>query len=152
MLALRSIARRQAASRAASIYNIPVRNRGFFHVAEPTDEDHQFVVDAANNNSVFVFSKTNCGFCERVKDFLEQNEYPFDVAELDEMENGGGVHEALRQATGQAAVPNLFVGGKSVGCGDEVLQLARHGELHYMIECAVEASKPKESMLGGLSF
>ncbi|XP_052731890.1 glutaredoxin-C1 isoform X2 [Vigna angularis] len=56
---------------------------------------------------VVVFSKTNCGYCKRVKDLFQQLGATYKVVELD--------IETLIEWTGLRTVPNVFIGGKHIG-------------------------------------
>lgn len=158
MLALRKaiapVARLQLAS-ASSVRRMPVRNRGFFHTPDPTEEDREFIAQNVARNPVFVFSKTSCGFCDRVKELFDHYEYPYGVVELNEIDNGGRVQEALRQETGQTTVPNIFINGANIGGADKTLQLARSGDLAAMVEEALKNAEAtsqakKQSMSASL--
>ena len=43
---------------------------------------------------------------------------------------------ALEQLTGRRTVPNVFIGGASVGGGDETVALRRTGELRPLLDAA----------------
>ncbi|KAL0718364.1 hypothetical protein Bca4012_067686 [Brassica carinata] len=64
---------------------------------------------------VTVFSKTYCGYCQKVKQLLTQLGADFEVLELDEMSDGGEIQSALSKWTGQSTVPNVFIKGKHIG-------------------------------------
>ncbi|KAI5407109.1 Glutaredoxin-C1, variant 2 [Lathyrus oleraceus] len=77
--------------------------------------------ELAASSPVFVFSKTYCGYCKRVKDLLKQIGATYKVLELDT--------ETLAEWTGQRTVPNVFIGGKHIGGCDSVLEKHRAGQL-----------------------
>ena len=47
-----------------------------------------------------------------------------------------GVQDALAAMTGRRTVPNVFIGGASVGGGDETVALRRTGELRPLLDAA----------------
>ncbi|CAH8392934.1 unnamed protein product [Eruca vesicaria subsp. sativa] len=102
---------------------------------------------------VVVFSKTYCGYCQRVKQLLTQLGATFKVLELDEMSkkpkslviepglywshakftsligDGGEIQSALTEWTGQSTVPNVFIKGKHIGGCDRVMESNKQGKL-----------------------
>ncbi|KAK2993226.1 hypothetical protein RJ640_005194 [Escallonia rubra] len=86
-----------------------------------------------SSNPVVVFSKTYCGYCERVKQLFSQLGASYKVIELDEEGDGSEMQAALAQWTGQSTVPNVFIGGKHVGGSDVVLEKHREGKLVPML-------------------
>ncbi|CAL5203315.1 unnamed protein product [Lathyrus oleraceus] len=85
--------------------------------------------ELAASSPVFVFSKTYCGYCKRVKDLLKQIGATYKVLELDTESDGGEIQAALAEWTGQRTVPNVFIGGKHIGGCDSVLEKHRAGQL-----------------------
>ncbi|KAL5076404.1 hypothetical protein RYX36_015388 [Vicia faba] len=71
--------------------------------------------ELAASSPVFLFSKTYCGYCKRVKDLLKQLGATYKVLELDIESDGGEIQAALAEWTGQRTVPNVFIGGKHIG-------------------------------------
>ncbi len=61
---------------------------------------------------------------------------------MDQMDDGAAMQDYLMKKTGRSSVPNVFVGGKSIGGGDETVAFARTGELGAMMKEAVTASAP----------
>lgn len=61
---------------------------------------------------------------------------PFALHELDQMEDGKAVQASLEELTGRRTVPNVFVGGKSIGGCDDVFALMEQGSLVPMLEQA----------------
>ncbi|XP_010546004.1 PREDICTED: glutaredoxin-C1-like [Tarenaya hassleriana] len=83
--------------------------------------------------SVVVFSKTYCGYCQRVKQLLTQLGATFKVLELDEMSDGSEIQLALSVWTGQRTVPNVFIQGKHIGGCDRVMENHRQGKLASLL-------------------
>ncbi|KAJ4878535.1 Glutaredoxin-C1 [Raphanus sativus] len=78
---------------------------------------------------VVVFSKTYCGYCQKVKQLLTKLGADFEVLELDEMSDGGEIQSALSKWTGQRTVPNVFIKGKHIGGCDSVMESNQKGTL-----------------------
>ncbi|CAM9239904.1 unnamed protein product, partial [Heterosigma akashiwo] len=80
-------------------------------------------------HSCIVFSKTYCPYCTKAKTALQSTGAKFEVVELDTMSDGGAIQSALSSLTGRRTVPNVFIGGKTVGGGDDVEGLRESGTL-----------------------
>lgn len=91
--------------------------------------EFDFVKETVKSNAVVVFSKTYCPHCTTAKRALNSIGAKFKTFELDEMDNGSAIQSALAQITGRRTVPNVFVGGSSIGGGDETATLNRSGKL-----------------------
>lgn len=82
----------------------------------------------ANNLSVIIFSKTYCPYSKRAKGLL-LDKYSIDpvpfVVELDTHPLGAALQARLAKLTGRNTVPNILVGGKSIGGGDDIAELDR---------------------------
>ncbi|XP_021650679.1 glutaredoxin-C1 [Hevea brasiliensis] len=85
---------------------------------------------------VVVFSKTYCGYCNRVKQLLTQLGASFKVIELDEESDGAEIQLALAEWTGLRTVPNVFIGGKHIGGCDSTLETYQKGELLSLLNDA----------------
>ncbi|KAL2935958.1 Glutaredoxin [Bienertia sinuspersici] len=86
-----------------------------------------------SSTPVFIFSKTYCGFCNRVKQLLKQLGASYQVLELDQESDGDAIQAALLEWTGQRTVPNVFIGGKHLGGCDEVMAKHQQGQLVPML-------------------
>ncbi|PIA61851.1 hypothetical protein AQUCO_00200090v1 [Aquilegia coerulea] len=87
------------------------------------------VKEMVTSNPVVVFSKTYCGYCNKVKQLLLQLNATYKLVELDVESDGGEMQSALAQWTGQRTVPNVFIGGKHIGGCDAVMALNKEGKL-----------------------
>ncbi|XP_006394326.2 glutaredoxin-C1 [Eutrema salsugineum] len=87
------------------------------------------VKEIVSSYPVVVFSKTYCGYCQRVKQLLTQLGASFKVFELDEMSDGGEIQSALSEWTGQSTVPNVFIKEKHIGGCDSVMESNKQGKL-----------------------
>lgn len=96
------------------------------------------VKEMINENEVFVASKSYCPYCKRAKSTLfKEFNVPADkalVLELDEMDDGKDIQDALYEITGQTSVPNIFIEGKQVGGNDDLQGLKNSGKLDTMLE------------------
>ncbi|KZV52159.1 glutaredoxin [Dorcoceras hygrometricum] len=85
------------------------------------------------SNPVVVFSKTYCGYCQRVKQLLSQLQATYKVIELDRESDGDAIQAALAEWTGQRTVPNVFISEKHIGGSDVVLEKHQQGKLVHML-------------------
>ncbi|CAN8277444.1 unnamed protein product [Cochlearia groenlandica] len=96
-------------------------------------EEMEVVINKAkeivSSYPVVVFSKTYCGYCQRVKQLLTQLGATYKVFELDEMSDGGEIQSALSEWTGQSTVPSVFIKEKHIGGCDKVMEANKQGKL-----------------------
>ncbi|CAM9377706.1 unnamed protein product [Ectocarpus sp. 4 AP-2014] len=82
-------------------------------------------VDAVNEmvgqHGVVVYSKSYCPFCTKAKKALKDVGAKYELIELDQVDNGSAIQDALQSITGQRSVPNVFIGG-TVGSGRNRVQ------------------------------
>ncbi|KAJ6760744.1 GLUTAREDOXIN-C1 [Salix purpurea] len=97
--------------------------------------------EIASSAPVVVFSKTYCGYCNRVKNLLTQVGATYKVIELDELSDGSQIQSALAHWTGLGTVPNVFIGGKHVGGCDTVVGKHQRNELLPLLQEAAAAAK-----------
>jgi glutaredoxin 3 len=83
---------------------------------------------------VVVYSKSYCPYCARTKTLLTELGATFAVVELDEVAGGSEQQDALEELTGQSTVPNVFVGGKSIGGNSDVRKLHKAGNLAPLLQ------------------
>jgi thioredoxin reductase (NADPH) len=90
---------------------------------------------------VVVFSKPWCPFCRKALEALslagisEDSEKRL-VIDLSKHSNTQEIQSTLQRMTGRRTVPNVFVGGKSIGGGDETRAFQQSGKLAPMLEKA----------------
>jgi len=98
-----------------------------------------------SKHPVVVFSKSYCPFCRRALEVLRSySEFVeplvFDLTEIEDsaakMTGKRTIQETLQMMTGRRTVPNVFVGGKSIGGGDETTMLHMSGELNDLLRKA----------------
>ncbi|KAG7401950.1 hypothetical protein PHYBOEH_008471 [Phytophthora boehmeriae] len=83
---------------------------------------------------VVVYSKSYCPYCTKTKTLLTQLGAKYEVVELDQVAGGSEQQDALETITGQSTVPNVFVGGKSIGGNSDVQKMHKAGNLEPLLE------------------
>ncbi len=79
----------------------------------PADE---LIDKLTKQNFVTVFAKSYCPYSKRIKAFFLSMNIEFKAVDLDSMgENGKEIQAKLKDRTGQATVPNVWVDGKFIG-------------------------------------
>ena len=88
---------------------------------------------------VVVFSKPWCPYCRRAIEALGldgvRDAYIIDLS-LSQLEEVQMIQSTLALMTGRRTVPNVFVGAKSIGGGDETVYLQRNGKLMPLFKSA----------------
>jgi len=84
-------------------------------------------------NDVMIFSKTTCPFCAKVKALFDSLSVPYKSLELNEIENGSEVQDALEKFSGQRTVPNVYIQGDHLGGCDNTLKAHTDGRLRSML-------------------
>ncbi|KAL5598790.1 hypothetical protein BROUX41_003877 [Berkeleyomyces rouxiae] len=72
---------------------------------------------------VVIFSKSYCPYCNASKALIKKLGYDFKVYELDQMDDGSEIQNALAEVTGQRTVPNNFINGESIGGNSDLQEL-----------------------------
>lgn len=98
-------------------------------------------VDAyIKQNPVVMFSFSKCPFCIKAKKELTELGANYFAVELDQMDKEGlQIRAELADRTKRTSMPNIFIGGQSVGgCNDGpgIMTLKKQGELTPMLEKA----------------
>ncbi|KAL9188697.1 hypothetical protein ACHAXT_007075 [Thalassiosira profunda] len=98
------------------------------------------IQSVVSSHPVVVFSKYYCPHCRRALEALRAFTYksadlPL-VLDLTNIKGGFQAQDTLASMTGRRTVPNVFVGGKSIGGGDETTALHREGKLEGMLRDA----------------
>jgi len=92
---------------------------------------------------VVVFSKNYCPHCKKAIELLgvegvhnsNDNEV-LHVIDLMAYENYSDIQDRLEEMTRRRTVPNIFVGGRSLGGASELENLQSNGKLHGYLERA----------------
>lgn len=116
-------------SRAAAATAFRSGNTVRYMSADPT----AFVKEEIASADVVVFSKTFCPFCKSTKSTLSDLDIAAKVIELDEVDNGAAIQDALLGVSGQRTVPNVFVKGEHLGGNDDTQAAVSSGKLQEML-------------------
>ncbi|KAI4100944.1 MAG: hypothetical protein L6R37_005150 [Teloschistes peruensis] len=91
----------------------------------------QSIID---ENAVAVFSKSYCPYCRASKSLLSEMGAKFFVIEMDQVDDGADLQDALEEISGQRSVPNIYIKQDHIG-GNSDLQ-ARKGDLKELLKDA----------------
>jgi len=94
----------------------------------------EVVEQRIKDNKVMVFSKTTCPFCTKIKNLFDSLGFKYEVLELDQLDNGPAIQEALHEKSGQKTVPNVFINGEHIGGCDDTLKLHASNELMAKVQ------------------
>ncbi|KAH0607057.1 uncharacterized protein H6S33_003045 [Morchella sextelata] len=100
-------------------------------VSAATKQKVQGIIDS---NPVAVFSKSYCPYCKASKETLSGLGAKFYVLELDQIDDGAEIQDALQELYGQRTVPQNFIGQNFIG-GNSDLD-ARKSELPKLLKDA----------------
>mmetsp|Transcript_7704 Transcript_7704/g.11551 ORF Transcript_7704/g.11551 Transcript_7704/m.11551 type:complete len:136 (+) Transcript_7704:77-484(+) len=102
-------------------------------VATNMSSSADFVNTEIAAHDVVVFSKSSCPFCKQTKALLEDLKVEATVYELNQMDDGADIQNALLDLSGQRTVPNVFVKGEHIGGNSDVQAAAKAGTLQTKI-------------------
>ncbi|RLV91231.1 Glutaredoxin-2 mitochondrial [Spathaspora sp. JA1] len=101
--------------------------------AQATEKVKQLI----KTKPIFIASKSYCPYCAATKKTIEQITKEAYVLELDEIEDGAEIQEALLELTGQRTVPNVFIGGQHIGGNSDVQVLKSQDQLDAKIKAVL---------------
>ncbi|TKC42260.1 hypothetical protein EI555_015954, partial [Monodon monoceros] len=82
-----------------------------------------------SNNCVVIFSRTSCSYCTMAKKLFHDMNVNYKVVELDMLEHGSQLQDALHEMTGERTVPRIFVNGTFIGGATDTHRLHKEGKL-----------------------
>jgi len=91
------------------------------------------IKDLNAEHGVVIYSKSWCPFCSEAKGIFDRLETEYFALELDEIDEGPDVQDALADITGIRTVPQVFVGGKLIGGCDDTRASLSAGELQKLV-------------------
>ncbi|XP_025423275.1 glutaredoxin-2, mitochondrial-like [Sipha flava] len=94
----------------------------------------QFVKDAIAHDPIVLFTKSDCGYCEMVKEIFDNMKVTYKVIELDNREDMDDIQDALEGITGARSVPRVFVDGVFIGGGSDVRKMSQSGKLQELLQ------------------
>ncbi|OMH85598.1 Glutaredoxin [Zancudomyces culisetae] len=92
------------------------------------------ISETINNNTVVVYSKTYCPYCTKAKNELKKHNISAKIIELDIIDEGADIQQALLELTKQRTVPNIFINKTHVGGCDDLLRKIASGEVKKLLE------------------
>lgn len=93
----------------------------------------EFINTEIASHDVVVFSKSTCPFCAKTKALFEDMNIDATIHELNKMEDGPDVQQALLDLTGQRTVPNVFIKGNHIGGNDDTQAAAKSGKIQELL-------------------
>ncbi|MCJ1248537.1 hypothetical protein MMC30_005755 [Trapelia coarctata] len=78
-----------------------------------------------DDNAVAVFSKSYCPYCKAAKALLSEMGAKYYAIELDQVDDGAAMQDALEEMTSQRSVPNIFIKQQHIG-GNSDLQAKKN--------------------------
>ncbi|RFU25295.1 hypothetical protein B7463_g11034, partial [Scytalidium lignicola] len=87
-----------------------------------------------DENAVAVFSKSWCPYCKATKALLNDLGAKYYTIELDQVDDGAEIQDALTEISGQRSVPNIYIKKQHIG-GNSDLQ-AKKAELPNLLKNA----------------
>lgn len=95
----------------------------------------EMIIKDTASHDVVIYSKGYCPYCSRTKELFQSefSQVTPKIFELDQMDDGSSIQDALAQITKQRTVPNVWIKGKFVGGNDDTMALFRSGKLKEML-------------------
>ncbi|KAF2153992.1 glutaredoxin [Myriangium duriaei CBS 260.36] len=78
-----------------------------------------------DQHPVAVFSKSYCPYCKATKELLSKVGAKYEVLELDQIDDGSAIQDALQEITNQRSVPNIFIGKEHIGGNSDIQALSK---------------------------
>ncbi|KAF4680960.1 Glutathione peroxidase 7 [Perkinsus olseni] len=98
------------------------------------EEAKKFVEDKINGPSTAVdFTLSYCPHCKASIASLKKLTSSLEIVEVDTMENGAAVKEAVKTVTGQKTFPQVFIKGKFIGGNSDLQELISDGKIKDMM-------------------
>ncbi|MFM2443580.1 MAG: hypothetical protein RJB09_766 [Pseudomonadota bacterium] len=94
------------------------------HIREPFNKDQTM-------QSVTIYTKATCGYCQRAKMLLTRKNVPFTEIPVDG--DATRQQEMSQRAGGGWTVPQIFIGAQHVGGSDDLHALERAGKLDALL-------------------
>ncbi|MBW0526860.1 hypothetical protein O181_066575 [Austropuccinia psidii MF-1] len=89
----------------------------------------QKIQELIDQNDLVVFAKSTCPYCVKAIETLNQLGHPPLVIQLDQIDNGTQLHQALKTKTNQNTVPAIFIKQELIGGNSDLQELNNKGEL-----------------------
>lgn len=111
--------------------------RRYFATSRPMSQQTISQVETLiKSKPVFIASKTYCPYCSATKKLIDEIYPEAYILELDTLDDGDDIQNALLQISGQRTVPNVYINGKHIG-GNSDLQALGKDKIKKLIEEAI---------------
>lgn len=108
--------------------------RRYFTTAKPMSQQTISDVEGLiKNHKVFIASKTYCPYCTATKKLMNEVYPEAYILELNTVEDGDAIQQALAKLSGQTTVPNIYINGKHIG-GNSDLQALGKNKIEELIK------------------
>ncbi|KAK4222520.1 thioredoxin-like protein [Podospora fimiseda] len=87
-----------------------------------------------DENAVVVFSKSYCPYCNNTKRILDGYDAKYKAIELNQIDDGDDLQNALQKLTGQRTVPNIFINKVHIGGNSDLEAVVKKGKDGKKIE------------------
>ncbi|KAH3687002.1 hypothetical protein WICPIJ_002027 [Wickerhamomyces pijperi] len=87
-----------------------------------------------STSHIFVASKSYCPYCKATLDTLKTLGAKANIVQLNQVDDGEEIQDALYEITGQRTVPNVFIDGKHIGGNSDLQALKSSGELQTLLK------------------
>ncbi|XP_044252695.1 glutaredoxin-C4-like [Tribolium madens] len=94
----------------------------------------KFVQNLIESDTVVIFSKSYCPYCQLTKEIFDEMDQKFTVIELDNRKDCEEIQEVLGQMTGARTVPRVFINGSFLGGASDIKKLYENGQLHNYLD------------------
>lgn len=107
------------------------------------------IENCVKSNKVVIFSKTTCSFCAKVKKLFSTLNADYFALELDTLENGPQMQQAMAAKVGRSTVPQVFIGGQHIGGCDDTMAAYSNGTLEDLLNADNEKYDYDLIVIGG---
>jgi glutaredoxin 3 len=119
-----------ASMRPALAASARANQRGFACKADLTAQ----IKETIGSSNVVVYSKSYCPFCLKTKAVFAELGVAPKIIEMDEIDGGAELQDALASFSGQRTVPNVFINGQHIGGNDDTQKIFKSGKLKEMLK------------------
>ncbi|KAF8768076.1 glutaredoxin-like [Argiope bruennichi] len=85
-------------------------------------------------HKVMIFSKSRCPYCVKVKELFKSLGVDYYALELDVIEGGDKLQQAMGKKAGRTSVPQVFIDSEHVGGCDDTMAAHKSGKLNALLK------------------
>jgi glutaredoxin len=94
---------------------------------------HHIIMTKPFNFAFFFCSITSINSCAATRKLFNELGIVAKIIELDVVDDGAAIQDALAELTGQRSVPNVFIKGNHVGGNDKTQEAHKNGDLQRLL-------------------